>query len=241
MIQQGEQIARQIYLDVPHSANPKPSWYGELVGHYEGDTLVVDTIGLNSKTFVDHYRTPHTEKLHVVERWRMIEAGKKLEVSIHDRGSGHVQSAVEGDGCVIDRAKETLSENICVRGQSACCSTGLAGGKNAGLLRASRSTRRRSFQTKGLSSLSRRNLLATAAADWCWRRICGARRDRPHRHCESSALRQRHGSRRDSFARHRQRQRPVRPYPGSRLRDARAARPCCCCTASRSLPTAGAR
>src|ERR1700704_1180973 len=44
---------RRVYLDVPHSANPKPSWYGESVGHYEGDTLVVDTIGLNTKTFVD--------------------------------------------------------------------------------------------------------------------------------------------------------------------------------------------
>jgi hypothetical protein len=69
-------------LDVPHSANPKPSWYGESVGHYEGDTLVVDTIGLNDKTFVDNYRTPHTTQLHVVERFRMINDGKSLEVNI---------------------------------------------------------------------------------------------------------------------------------------------------------------
>src|SRR5260370_28892245 len=71
---------RRIYLNVPHSANPKPSWYGESVGHYEGDTLVVDTIGLNDKTFLDNYRTPHTDKLHVTERWRLIEDGKKLEI-----------------------------------------------------------------------------------------------------------------------------------------------------------------
>src|SRR4051812_41911020 len=52
---------RHVYLNEPHSANPKPSWYGESVGHYEnGDTLVVDTIGLNDKTYVDNYRTPHT-------------------------------------------------------------------------------------------------------------------------------------------------------------------------------------
>jgi hypothetical protein len=67
-------------MDVPHTANPKPSWYGESVGHYEGDTLVVDTIGLNDKTVVDVYRTPHTEKLHVVERWRMVDGGKAMEV-----------------------------------------------------------------------------------------------------------------------------------------------------------------
>jgi hypothetical protein len=73
--------ARHIYLNVPHSANPKPSWYGESVGHYEGDTLVVDTIGFNDKTFVDSYRTPHTDKLHVVERFRLIDNGNTLEVS----------------------------------------------------------------------------------------------------------------------------------------------------------------
>jgi hypothetical protein len=73
---------RRIYLDVPHSANPKPSWYGESVGHYEGDTLVIDTIGLNTKTFVDTYRTPHTEKLHVVERWRMADDRQAMEVTV---------------------------------------------------------------------------------------------------------------------------------------------------------------
>jgi hypothetical protein len=77
----GDQQVRRVYLEVPHSANPKPSWYGESVGHYEGDTLVIDTIGLNNKTFVDNYRTPHTEKLHVVERWKMVDDGKMLEVS----------------------------------------------------------------------------------------------------------------------------------------------------------------
>jgi hypothetical protein len=72
---------RRVYLDAPHSANPKPSWYGESVGHYEGDTLVIDTIGLSTKTFVDNYRTPHTEKLHVIERWRMVDDGKAMEAT----------------------------------------------------------------------------------------------------------------------------------------------------------------
>jgi hypothetical protein len=59
MIHSGNEEVRRIHLDVPHSVNPKPSWYGESVGHYEGDTLVVDTTGLNDKTFIDNYRTPH--------------------------------------------------------------------------------------------------------------------------------------------------------------------------------------
>ena len=73
---------RHIYLNVPHSANPKPSWYGESVGHYEGDTLVVDTIGQNTQTYVDNYRTPHSEKLHVVERFHLTNEGKNLQAEI---------------------------------------------------------------------------------------------------------------------------------------------------------------
>jgi hypothetical protein len=62
MIFEGDAQVRRVYMDVLHSADPKPSWYGESVGHYEGgDTLVIDTIGLNNKTFLDNYRTPHTE------------------------------------------------------------------------------------------------------------------------------------------------------------------------------------
>jgi hypothetical protein len=81
MIFTGNQEIRRVYLDLPHSENPKPSWYGESVGHYEGDTLVIDTIGQNRKTVLDPYRTPHTEKLHVVERWKMAEGGQAMEVT----------------------------------------------------------------------------------------------------------------------------------------------------------------
>jgi hypothetical protein len=81
MIYGGDQQVRHIYMNVPHSKDVKPSWYGESVGHYEDDTLVIDTIGLNNKTQVDNFRTPHTDKLHVVERWRIIEAGSILEVT----------------------------------------------------------------------------------------------------------------------------------------------------------------
>jgi len=80
---------RHVYLDVPHSANPKPSWYGESVGHYEnGDTLVVDTIAQNDKSYVDNYRTPHTTQLHVIERFKLINDGKTIEVSVHVEDPG---------------------------------------------------------------------------------------------------------------------------------------------------------
>jgi hypothetical protein len=90
MINQGGPEVRRIFLDVPHSANPKPSWYGESVGHYEGgDTLVVDTIAISTKTFVDNYRTPHTDQLRVIERYKLIDGGKMMEVmiSVDDPGA----------------------------------------------------------------------------------------------------------------------------------------------------------
>jgi hypothetical protein len=81
MIYSGDAQVRRVYLDVPHSENPRPSWYGESVGRYEGDTMVIDTIAQNDRTFVDYFRTPHSTRLHVVERWKLIENGQKLEVT----------------------------------------------------------------------------------------------------------------------------------------------------------------
>jgi hypothetical protein len=80
-IYQRDHQVRRIYLDEQHSANPKISWYGESVGRYEGDTLVVDTVGLDARSMVDWYGTPHTEKIHVVERYRMIDGGQRMEVT----------------------------------------------------------------------------------------------------------------------------------------------------------------
>lgn len=91
MIHDGDAQMRRIHLNVPHQENPSPSWYGDSVGHWEGDTLVVDTIALNDRTFIDAYRTPHTEKLHVTERWRLVEGGEVLEVQVNvtDPGTFH--------------------------------------------------------------------------------------------------------------------------------------------------------
>jgi hypothetical protein len=82
-------ISRHIYLNVAHSENPPPTWLGESVGHYEGDELVIDTIGLNDKTFVDWYHTPHTTKLHVVERYKLIDGGNRMQgiVTVDDPGA----------------------------------------------------------------------------------------------------------------------------------------------------------
>jgi hypothetical protein len=66
---------RQVRMNQPHPARVSPSWYGDSVGHYEGETLVIDTVGIKVGPFamVDMYGTPHTQALHVVERYRLLD------------------------------------------------------------------------------------------------------------------------------------------------------------------------
>jgi len=91
MIWQRDQWVRRIYMTDKHSEYVKPSWYGESIGHYENGELVVDTIGFieHSLSFVDNNTTPHTKDLHVVERWKIADAGKTLEatVTVDDPGA----------------------------------------------------------------------------------------------------------------------------------------------------------
>ena len=84
MIWQRDHMVRRVYLTDHHSASVKPSWFGESVGHYEnGDTFVVDTIGLSTKnSYIDNFRTPHTTKEHVVERYKLAGGGRMLEADV---------------------------------------------------------------------------------------------------------------------------------------------------------------
>ncbi len=94
MIQQPHQVTiiydegpdvRRVRMNESHPAQAKPSWYGDSVGHYEGDTLVIDTVGTRTDrpfAMIDLFGTPYTEKLHVVERYRLLdyeEAKEALE------------------------------------------------------------------------------------------------------------------------------------------------------------------
>jgi hypothetical protein len=114
MIWQEDHMVRHIYMNEQHPADVKPSWFGHSIGHYEnGDTLVIDTVGLNTRTFVDQFRTPHTERLHVVERYRIVDGGKALEAiaTVEDpgaftavwRGMQHYRRVEQGP----------MAENVC--------------------------------------------------------------------------------------------------------------------------------
>jgi hypothetical protein len=84
MIWESDHMVRRIYLTDTHSETVTPSWFGESIGHYEnGDTLVVDTIGLATHmSFLDWFRTPHSEKEHVVERFKLSADGMTLEALV---------------------------------------------------------------------------------------------------------------------------------------------------------------
>jgi hypothetical protein len=122
IIWQRQQEVRRIYLNVPHSRNPKPSWFGESVGHYENGELVVDTIGFLDRhefDFVDNWRTPHTKDLHVVERWKLIDGGKGIEaaVTVDDPGTFNAPWSGTSRWQKVDRG--TMLESICAENNSA--------------------------------------------------------------------------------------------------------------------------
>jgi hypothetical protein len=70
---------RRIYLNRPHLENPPLTFFGDSVGHWEGDTLVVDTIGFNDNTWLGLDRSRHSNALHLVERFRFVLNGEYLE------------------------------------------------------------------------------------------------------------------------------------------------------------------
>jgi hypothetical protein len=124
---------RIVHLNKPHVPNPQPSWYGDSVGHFEGDTLVVDTIGLNDKTPVDVFNTPHTTKEHVVERIRVVRGPggeKNLEVrfTVDDPGAFtmpwtgvETYRGVGGPGGAVDPVGggDVLQEEVCAENNRA--------------------------------------------------------------------------------------------------------------------------
>jgi hypothetical protein len=67
---------RRVRMNQPHPAKVTPSWHGDAVGHYEGDTLVIDTVGVRTDrphAMIDLFGTPYSGKLHVVERYRLVD------------------------------------------------------------------------------------------------------------------------------------------------------------------------
>lgn len=95
----GDQQIRHIRLDSGHPARVIPSYMGDSIGHYEGETLVIDTIGIKPgpNSMIDNYGTPFSDRLHLVERIRLIDgqaANRAAEQA--ERDSGRVEVGMGG-------------------------------------------------------------------------------------------------------------------------------------------------
>jgi hypothetical protein len=95
---------RQVRLNQPHPRKVTPSWYGDSVGHYDGDTLVIDTVGIKTGrpfAMLDVYGTPYTEAMHVVERYRLVDYEAAIEA--HERNLKQIIYLPFNDsGLVVD-------------------------------------------------------------------------------------------------------------------------------------------
>jgi len=82
---------REIYMDRashPSGDRSNPTWFGDSIGRWDGNTLVVDTVGFNDRTWLDGLGHPHTERLHVVERYTRLNMGTLQNViTIDDPGA----------------------------------------------------------------------------------------------------------------------------------------------------------
>ena len=101
----GNQI-RRIRMNAAHPEHVTPSWYGDSVGHYEGNTLVVDTVGVKvgPLSMVDIFGTPHSEALHLIERYRLIdgEAAAKAVPARATPWGNEIDPDVKKDGLQVE-------------------------------------------------------------------------------------------------------------------------------------------
>jgi len=113
----GAHVWRFVWMDGrPHPKDPNPSWMGDSVGHWEGGTLVIDAIGFNDKTWLDDAGHPHSEQLHVIERYtRTGPLTMKYEVTIDDPGAYSKQWS--NSVTIPFRPGEALNEYICQEGE----------------------------------------------------------------------------------------------------------------------------
>ena len=78
----------QVYLDGRKHPEDPYQWYGHNIGQWEGDTLVVDRVGFNDRVWLDQELHPHTDKLHVIERYRRPDLGHlEIETTVDDPGT----------------------------------------------------------------------------------------------------------------------------------------------------------
>jgi hypothetical protein len=108
---------RTVYLDSRgHPKDPNPDWMGHSIGRWEGDTLVVDTIGFNDKSWLDNVGHPHTDRMHVTERIRRPDLGHlEIEFTIDDPGA-YAKPWIMKRVADLD-TRDEIGEYVCTEGE----------------------------------------------------------------------------------------------------------------------------
>ena len=116
---------RVVYMDGrKHPVDPIPTWWGHSIGRWDGDTLVIDTMGYNDKFWFDAFGTPHTEQLHTIERWTRPNYGTLVnEFTLDDPGAFSKPVQLKFTARLV-RADIDLMEYICNENNQ----IGIAGG-----------------------------------------------------------------------------------------------------------------
>jgi hypothetical protein len=105
-----EMRARLVYMNAAHPRDLKPSAYGHSVAHWEGDTLVVDSIGFTADTWTDRLGTPHSAQLRVVERYRRIAPDRvRVDITVEDPGA----FTMPWSAYVIYGPEDSYHEQVC--------------------------------------------------------------------------------------------------------------------------------
>jgi len=110
---------RSILMNQPHPANVPLTYLGNSVGHWEGETLVVDTIRLRPETWIDEAGKPHSDKLHVVERMTPSVDGKTLDVRIRIEDPVYYTRPWETQRSFKTDATLKIAEYVCEDGLGA--------------------------------------------------------------------------------------------------------------------------
>ena len=105
---------RQIFMDGrEHPADVDPTWLGHSIGWWEKDTLVIDTVGYNDKSWFDHVGTPHTEQLHTTERWTRINKSSMVNVITMDDPGAFSRPFTLTFNARLAPPGDELMENFC--------------------------------------------------------------------------------------------------------------------------------
>jgi hypothetical protein len=108
-----DRVLREIYVDGrEHPKDPDPSYNGHSIGRWEGDTFVVDTVGIKETTWVDHVGLPHSDALHLVERIRRVDHDHLVDDFTVDDPKAYTKTWTSQQGYLLKPDWE-IAENVC--------------------------------------------------------------------------------------------------------------------------------